>query len=127
MRCWRTHDRTGARIELGAVTRTHNEVGSRGIANRASRVGTDGVVDDEAALSELEHEAGVTSLWIREAGRFANRHLGGQANRSPHRCRRARSRRPGDRRRRTRPRGHRRNPVRRGKRDALAPGTLCPA
>ena len=67
MRRRRTHDRTGARVELGAVTRTHNEVGGRGIADRAPRVGTDGVVGDEAALSELEHEAGVTSLRIGEA------------------------------------------------------------
>ena len=92
-RCRRAHDRTGTRVELGAVTRTHDELGGGGITDCAPGMGTDGVVGDETALAELEDQARVTRPRIRETRRPANRYLTGHANRSPRRCRRARSRR----------------------------------
>ena len=45
--------------------------------------GQDRVVGDEAALFELEDQAGITCLRICETRSPTDRHLAGQANRSP--------------------------------------------
>jgi hypothetical protein len=81
------HDRPGTRVELRAVTGTHDEVGSGGITDGAPGMRADGVVGDEAALGELEDQARVTSLRVRETRSPSNGHLAGLANRGPRRSR----------------------------------------
>ena len=83
MRRRRAYDRAGARVELGAVTWAHDEVGGGGIADGAPGMGTDGVVGDEAVLGGLKDETRVARLWIGETRGPTHRHLAGQANRSP--------------------------------------------
>jgi hypothetical protein len=125
MRCRRVHNRAGARVELGAVTRTHDEIDGGGITDCAPGMGTDRVVGDKAALGELKDEARVTRLRIGETRGTAYRHLAGLANRSPGRRRRGRSHRPLSRRGRARAQSTRRSRARWGKRDALVPRALC--
>ena len=120
-------DCAGAGVELRAVTRAHDEVGGRGIADRAPGMWTDGVVGDEAVLGGLKDEARVACLWIGELRRPADRHITGQANPSPKWCRRAGGRRHRSCRCRAVARCTRCVRAWRGKRDALALRAFCAA